>query len=332
MHWTRTFTSVAGLSATYTVSAPEWITVDPATFTIAPGATQEITITADVTAAPTDEWLFGKVEFNTESAHPGGDPVILLQQDFTDYTFPPTGWNVYNVDGGGATWVRDTGRFYSTPASALHNFSCLGEQEGWLVTPQIAIPSAGFTTFSFFENGNWTSDVEYHGLMVSTGSAVPTDGDFVELAALSAPPEDAWTATPTLVDLSTYAGQSIYVAFKYTGNCADGWWIDDVTAYNVAAGKPISDVAIPVAVLPTTGNLPDLAKFESHRDADSGTLVDLQAVEITELTVDTYGFVKGDLNQIQLAQDPTNGSPYDNLSQVWYTVVPDGCRCCPVGG
>jgi len=320
--WTRTFTSVADISATYTVSAPEWITVDPATFTIAPGATQEITITADVTAAPTDEWLFGKVEFNTESTHPGGDPVTLLQQDFTDTTFPPVGWAVYNVDGAGSTWARDTVRFYSTPAAAKHAYSCLGPQEGWLVTPQIGIPSTGSTMFSFFENGDWTGDFEYHGLMVSTGSAVPADGDFVELAALSAPPEDAWRATPTLVDLSTYAGQSVYVAFKYTGDCADSWWIDDVTVYNVSAGKPISDVAIPVAVMPTTGNLPDLAKFESHRDADSGTLVDLQAVEITELTVDSYGFVKGDLNQIQLAQDPTNGSPYDNLSQVWYTVVP----------
>jgi len=320
--WTRTFTSVAGVSATYTVSAPDWITVEPATFTIAPGATQEITITADVADLPTDEWLFGNVEFHTESFHPGGDPVILLQQDFTDATFPPTDWAVYNVDGAGSTWVRDTARFYSTPASARHIFSCVGEQEGWLVTPQIAIPSAGFTTLSFFENGDWTGDLEYHGILVSTGSAVPADGDFVEVAALSTPPEDAWTATPTLVDLSTYAGQSIYVAFKYTGNCADSWWIDDVTVSNVAVGAPISDVAIPVAVLPTTGNLPDMTKFDSHRDADSGTLVDLKAVEITDLTVDTYGFVKGVKNEIQLAQDPTNGDPYDNLDKVWFTVVP----------
>ncbi|GAA5343199.1 MAG: hypothetical protein canaca05_06980 [Anaerolineaceae bacterium] len=320
--WTRTFTSVAGVSATYTVSAPDWITVEPATFTIAPGATQEITITADVADLPTDEWLFGNVEFNTESFHPGGDPVILLQQDFTDATFPPTDWAVYNVDGAGSTWARDTTRFYSTPAAAKHAYNCSAGQEGWLVTPQIAIPSSGFTTLSFFENGDYTSDIVYHGILVSTGSAVPADGDFVEVAALSAPPEDAWTANPTLIDLSTYAEQSVYVAFKYTGNCADSWWIDDVMVSNVAAGAPISDVAIPVAVLPTTGNLPDMTKFDSHRDADSGTLVDLKAVEITDLTVDTYGFVKGVKNEIQLAQDPTNGDPYDNLDKVWYTVVP----------
>ena len=167
--WTRTFTSVAGLSATYTVSAPDWITVDPATFTIAPGATQEITITADVADLPTDEWLFGNVEFNTESFHPGGDPVILLQQDFTDATFPPTDWAVYNVDGAGSTWARDTAYGSIAPAAAKHAYNCSADQEGWLVhTPQIAIPSSGFTTLSFFENGDYTSDIEYHGILVST--------------------------------------------------------------------------------------------------------------------------------------------------------------------
>jgi len=77
-----------------------------------------------------------------------------------------------------------------------------------------------------------------------------------------------------------------------------------------------------MAVMPAAGNLPDFGKFDSHRYADSAALENLQAVEITALTVDTYGFVKGDLNQIQLAQDPTNSTPYDNLSQVWYTVIP----------
>ncbi len=43
------------------------------------------------------------------------------------------------------------------------------------------------------------------------------------------------------------------------------------------------------------------------------------AIEITDLTIDTYGFVKGDLNEIELAGDPTNGEAYDDLSQVLYT-------------
>jgi uncharacterized repeat protein (TIGR01451 family) len=156
--WTRTFTSVADASATYTVDAPEWVTVTPTSFTILPGATQEVTFEVDATALPGDEWAFGNIEFLT-----------------------------------------------------------------------------------------------------------------------------------------------------------DDLWIDDVL--------PISDVAVPVAVMPVAGNIPDWVSFDSHRDTDYATLSDLLAVEITDFTVDTYGFVKGVPVDIQLAQDPTNGDPFDDLDQVYYTLI-----------
>jgi len=65
--WTRTFTSVADMPATYTVNAPAWITVAPSSFTINPGATQKITITADVSAYEPGDWIFGNIEFLTDS-------------------------------------------------------------------------------------------------------------------------------------------------------------------------------------------------------------------------------------------------------------------------
>jgi len=65
--WTRTFTSVAEITATYTAVAPDWITVDPASFEIAPGATQVVTFTADVTGLTADEWEFARVNFETDA-------------------------------------------------------------------------------------------------------------------------------------------------------------------------------------------------------------------------------------------------------------------------
>ncbi|MFZ3071611.1 MAG: S8 family serine peptidase, partial [Anaerolineaceae bacterium] len=321
--WTRTFTSVADLPATYTVNAPAWITVDPAEFTINPGATQEITITADVSSSTPDEWLFGKIEFNTEDVHPGsGDPVVVLSQDFTEEAFPPTGWAVYDIDATGEIWLRDTINYTSSPASAQHSYDCSVDQEGWLVTPQIIVPTTGITTFTFQQRGNYTGDLIYHGILVSTGSGDPVVGDFVEVAQPAVPPEDTWTTTPVSVDLSAYAGQNVYIAFKYTGDCADDWWVDDVQVLNLTGDTPISDVTIPAAVMPTAGNLPDLVKFESHRDAGGDSITDITAVEITDLTVDTYGFVKGEPIEIQLAKDPSNGDPYNNLDGVFYTIIP----------
>ena len=119
-----------------------------------------------------------------------------------------------------------------------------------------------------------------------------------------------------------FCWSTVCFAFHYTGDYADEWYIDDVAVTSYAGGLPISDVHIPAAILPTASNLPDLVKFQTHRDAGADTLSDLVAVELTGLTVDTYGWVKGVQTTIALAEDPTNSSAYDDLSQVYYTIIP----------
>ena len=316
--WTRTFKSVSDLPATYTVSAPSFITVTPSTFTIGPGAKQVITITADVSASATEEWIFGSIEFLTDSTFAGeGDPVIRWSEGFESATFPPAGWASYNVDGAGSQWARTTTYKHTGAASAFHDYSAAGDQDGWLVSHAFTAVSGQFLTF--WERAIYPTYYAYHGLMISTDSCNPADGDFIELDELGQITSD-WASRT--YSLGGYAGQTICVAFNYQGNDADGWNIDDVTLFEVPAGKPISDVAIPFAVLPAAGNLPELAKFETHRDSGGATLSDLVAVEISDLTVDKYGWVKGEKTEFQLAQDPTNSSPYDNTDQVWYTVIP----------
>ncbi|HNT55857.1 MAG TPA: S8 family serine peptidase, partial [Anaerolineaceae bacterium] len=122
--WERTFTSVAETSATYvaTVDAPAGlvVTVEPATFTIAAGATQVVTITANVEALPLDEYAFATIDFDTDDSHAGAGGGTLLTEGFEDATFPPTGWTAYNVDAAGSTWARTTTYFHTGTASAYH--------------------------------------------------------------------------------------------------------------------------------------------------------------------------------------------------------------------
>ena len=321
--WTRTFTSVADVSATYTVSAPEWITVEPDTFTIAPGATKEITITADVTGLPTDEWLFGNIEFNTDKSHPAiGDPVNLLSENFE--VWPPTYWTIEEgIDS--CTWLSSatTEMTNQTGGSGLfadaNSDWCGVAMDTWMVTPVLDFSGYGTVNLSFKSDFNDLAGYDDGYVDVSVDSGT-TWTNLLHYDGV-----DVRGPRTVTLDLSDFAGEeTVQIRFHYTAPGWDWYWqVDDVSVDAIVGeGKPISDVAIPVAVLPTTGNLPDMAKFDSHRDADSGTLVDLKAVEITDLTVDTYGFVKGVKNEIQLVQDPTNGDPYDNLDKVWYTVVP----------
>lgn len=88
--FTREVTSVADTTATYTasVTAPEGVTltVEPSGFTLEPGATQEITVTADVSSLVGGDHLFGEVRLETDATHANGTgvsdvhyPVVLVK-------------------------------------------------------------------------------------------------------------------------------------------------------------------------------------------------------------------------------------------------------------
>ncbi|HEY8472370.1 MAG TPA: S8 family serine peptidase [Natronosporangium sp.] len=74
--WTRTVTSVADTPASYTatVTAPDGMTgtVEPATFTLEPGASQQLTITVDVTGRSGGEFSFADLQLSTDDSHAGG--------------------------------------------------------------------------------------------------------------------------------------------------------------------------------------------------------------------------------------------------------------------
>jgi len=68
--WTRTFTSVAAADVEWTVSSSgDFVTTSsPITFTVAAGATQAVTFTAEVTGLPNGEWLFGTITLTPDDA------------------------------------------------------------------------------------------------------------------------------------------------------------------------------------------------------------------------------------------------------------------------
>lgn len=151
----------------------------------------------------------------------------ILSESFTGATFPPSGWNVYDIDGGGTNWARTTSYYYSTPASAYHMYSASGTQDGWLVTPPIVLAS-GTNTLTFWEYTLYPSYYVKHSALICTSNCLPPTApfsDWTELAEFSGPTA-AWRQQT--VDLTAYQGQTVYIAFRYEGYDADNWYIDDV--------------------------------------------------------------------------------------------------------
>lgn len=77
--WTRTVTNVADTVATYTASvtvpAGMTATVTPASFTLAPGASQQVTVALNVAGSSGGSWAFADLRLTTDGTFAGGAPI-----------------------------------------------------------------------------------------------------------------------------------------------------------------------------------------------------------------------------------------------------------------
>ncbi|MBO4738244.1 MAG: T9SS type A sorting domain-containing protein, partial [Bacteroidales bacterium] len=96
-------------------------------------------------------------------------------------------------------------------------------QEGWLISPKLAIPNTSnqvTLTFKSFEL--YEGDYTYEGVWVTTGITLGSMREVWTPANVSA----SWKTIT--VDLSAYKGQNIYIGFKYSGEDGHNWYIDDI--------------------------------------------------------------------------------------------------------
>ncbi len=104
---------------------------------------------------------------------------------------------------------------------------------------------------------------------------------------------------------------------------------EDVTHFGRITLTPdhpaVPAVTMPVAIVPTGSVVPARADMTTRRDAGGDYVGGIQTRDVTDVT-GTVGWVAGTQVAGALVEDPTNGNPYDDLTQVdVYTVdVPAG--------
>ena len=165
-------------------------------------------------------------------------------EDFETIHFPPIGWTEYYT----ATthWEQyDRTWAYSGTRFAAHNYDYEhwgGAPDSWLITPQIELPADGeykLEFYSYIGSPNYYPDGASE-IFISTGGNNPATGDFQFVKKLSGN-EIAFLWQKLELSLADYAGESIYIAFRYTGNGAHMWYIDDVHVFEYLP----SDGAVP---------------------------------------------------------------------------------------
>jgi len=183
-----------------------------------------------------------------------------LSENFESATFPPTGWATF-TNGIGTTenWgIENTtpAYIYQGAQSAYVNPEDVLDgtfAEDWLVSPAVTVPANGilkFYTRKFVPNVYFGSN---YSLKISTTSqtSIPTFTDV-----------QTWTEGQLFgsftnyreieVNLSAYAGQTLYFAFVLNNDDGEGWLIDNINI-NSACGVPTSPIVS--SVTPTTATL-----------------------------------------------------------------------------
>ena len=200
--------------------------------------------------------------------------------NYSNYTSWGQSWCVYNMGGWGKAAACMTYTNSTTPC------------DRWLVTPQITVPSSGDYKLVFDVVASQYS--EKLTVMVSTTGTAKTDFTDVLIAETTLPAGN----TVRFADLSTYAGQDIYVAFRCT--TTDGLYllVDNVEVTELpSASIDLVSVTAP-SFVPMGGNFgfdvtvynaagQNMTSFDIEYDFNGGTS---ENVSVTGINVAPFTY------------------------------------------
>ena len=176
-----------------------------------------------------------------------GSKFIALMEGFEDSTLP-SAWTTIDNDGDGNNW--DIG---SDPHSAgsqcilsrSWNGSAL-HPDNYLITPDISLPTGILSVLTFWHKGSGDPSFSNEQFMVKVGNiGASTVGDFTTLEPELTSSDEYVQKT---VDLSSYAGQTIRLAFVHNDTDKEYLCIDDIVVGEDGAGDNIvSDVTATTA-------------------------------------------------------------------------------------
>lgn len=163
----------------------------------------------------------------------------ILSENFDGGTTLPTGWKQYNVDGltpnssvnfiGTNAWsVQAFDEAHGNSVVAISWYAPAGQSDDWLVTPLVSLPAGGNYVLEFDNIGPDASYPDNYEVWVTTTGDATTDFLTNGTKLVSAVSNAGDWATKS-VDLSAYAGQDIYIAFRDVANDKYIMLLDNIT-------------------------------------------------------------------------------------------------------
>lgn len=182
----------------------------------------------------------------------------LLSEGFESGTLP-TGWTTIDNDNDSYTWDPafgfdgHNGGLCISSASYINNVGAL-TPDNWLITPAINLTANA--TLTFWVCGQDASYAnEHYGVYISTTGTAISNFTLIYEETINAAggSRDQGTWKQKTVNLASYTGQTVYIAFRHF-NCTDEYWLnlDDVEIFAQPTSATI--IASPAAL--TFGTTP----------------------------------------------------------------------------
>ena len=228
-----------GVAQTFTATATAGATI---TWSLA-GATPSTASGNTATATWYNPGIYNVVATATSTSGIGRDTLTInVINCGTISTFPYTMgfdsndiaqfacWTVLDADNDGYSWTTDVFEGTVSSASYINNVGVL-TPDNWLISPQMQFTTGSNYTLSWKTSApDSTYYAEHYGVFVSTSGTATSNFSLVQQYTMTTHHETTMT-----LDLSAYAGQTIYIAFRHW-NVTDVYWmrLDDITVTQTA--------------------------------------------------------------------------------------------------
>ncbi|MDR0971165.1 MAG: fibronectin type III domain-containing protein [Bacteroidales bacterium] len=154
-----------------------------------------------------------------------------LNEGFEGALFPPDEWTAVNVSGS-VSWARYTSSSPMGTACASVNYANPGH-ENWLITPKLSIESATDSISFYLKTAYWFGSTEVNVRISTTDKEISSFNETALLTLGDESEEITSTWTRHAIDLSSYNGGDVYIAFQVVDNYGSRIMLDDVQGPNL---------------------------------------------------------------------------------------------------
>ena len=169
---------------------------------------------------------------------------VLTEGFETD--FPPTGWVKIDTNIADNNWLQideaSGGAFLPHEGTymAWVNYDTPNPSDEWLITSEVDLSAYGTANLSFYMAGSeeWITGANTH-VLASTDYAKSKDPTWTEIYLWPGDCPVDFTWCEVNVDISAYAGDSVWIAWQYVGQDGDSQALDEIL---ITAGAGDDDV------------------------------------------------------------------------------------------